>query len=130
VLAVSEVNFNENKLAYVAIAVAALILARSLFIGVWIRDDVVIGRSWFRTYTWPRGDVISVHSVAYQGMLNWGGLGGSSGLRTLAVGVNSAGRSRLVVLRGTLAFYGSIKRQAHRAQILLEATNPAGNHSK
>ena len=56
-----------------AIALLALLI-RGLFVGVSISDVRVTRRTWLRSHSWPRSDIVRVSSAGYSGNLNRGSI--------------------------------------------------------
>jgi hypothetical protein len=59
---------------YVLIATAlagvwAFFAVKSLFVGIWLLEDSVVVRSWFRTWRLPREQGAVCHTVGYDGFL-------------------------------------------------------------
>jgi uncharacterized membrane protein YcjF (UPF0283 family) len=67
--------------AWAAVLVALLI--RAPFVGLLIRDDRVIRRSWIRSRSWPRSEIVDVDRAGYSGLLNRASISGRFKMVTL-----------------------------------------------
>lgn len=47
-------------------------LLRAPFVGVVVHDDRLVRRTWLRSVTLPRSEIIDVETTNYSGLLNWG----------------------------------------------------------
>lgn len=52
-----------------AIASAALLL-RAPFVGLVVRDDRITRRTWLRSKTWPKSEIVGAGRAGYSGLLN------------------------------------------------------------
>jgi hypothetical protein len=52
-----------------AIALSALLL-RATFVGLVVGDDRITRRSWLRSKSWPKSEIVGVGRAGYSGLLN------------------------------------------------------------
>lgn len=61
-----------SVLAFAALLISTFLIVRSFFIGYYVTDACVIVRSWWRTRSIPRGDIVAVLERGNRGFLSGG----------------------------------------------------------
>lgn len=100
-----------------AVALSALLL-RAPFVGLVVREDRITRRTWLRSMSWPKSDIVGVGRAGYSGLLNrsstskrfmmialYGHDRGVTEVPELAGGVRATER-RLAQLRGAMGLTG------------------------
>jgi hypothetical protein len=57
-------------------AILVALLLRAPFVGLLIHDDRVTRRSWMRSKSWPRTEIVDVGRTGYSGMMSHGSVSG------------------------------------------------------
>lgn len=99
---------------------------RSMVMGVFLAEDKIRVRSWFRTWIWEREDLVGCRVAAYDGLLNEGDLDGSGRfLKVLEFTVRTRHGIRSLRPLGTLSGKKNGQLQASRVlKYVGEGTSP------
>lgn len=113
---------------WVGATVLVALLVRAPFVGLVIRDDRVIHRTWVRSRSWSKSDITRVGPASYSGILNRGSRSGRFRMVVITVRDGSTTRAFEVpeVSGGRRKMEDRLKFLA--AALDLPEPSPAGRH--
>lgn len=112
--------------AFLFLAFGVFFVVNSCLLGVWISEDRVLLRSWFRSWSVRRDDVAGCRSVPYSGFLtswDWDGSG-----RFIKIVEITSVSGKAVAVRGLIAGKTRNNVQVGRIQRLLRLAEHAGRN--
>lgn len=85
------------------------IVIRALMLGIWVRRDSLLIRSWLRNYSIQRDDLLECSVARYSGLLNWGDVDGSGKFLKVLLFTTRSGKK--VAPRATISLPKSAAKQ-------------------